>query len=205
MIAVLLAAALAATPPPSYLVERVVSVAGQTRRVSVYRDGVVALVSRRSPTAEPQVVRVPLDPAELRTLIEVVDESYDELARAGTLGEAPGASTVELRVAPVDKPPLILRLPFSGVKTVAAAHLLQTLDALETRLASDQPYREVFDAWIPTPGERVELKDGRVVEVLDVLESGGGLMVSVRDGTNPTSRFIALDELRRQAVRRVRP
>lgn len=201
---VLCAATAAATaPPPTYLVERVVTTIGGARRVSVYRDGTAVLVTT-VPGNPPQVRKQRLGPAELRALIQTINESYTDLQREGSMGDAPGANTVEWRLAPPDRPVFRLRLPFAGVPMLAAARLARALDDVERKIVEGGPEREDFSAWEPEQGERVELADGRVVEVLETLSGTLGLVVRVRAADALTSEFFDLAELRRQAVRRVR-
>jgi len=49
------------------------------------------------------------------------------------------------------------------------------------------------------------LEDGRTVEVRGLTNSGAGVLVGVQVVDNPIGQVFLLDELRRQAVRRVRP
>ena len=58
---------------------------------------------------------------------------------------------------------------------------------------------------MPEVGERVELEDGRIVEVTELFDSGDGPLARVKVGEGPVTLFMTLDELRRTAVRRVRP
>ncbi|MBI4916738.1 MAG: hypothetical protein HY825_12895 [Acidobacteria bacterium] len=211
MIAALLAAAVAtatpgpaAVPAPTYLVERVVTVHATVRRLSVFRDGTIVLVHRPA-AGEPTVVNVRLEPVELRVVAQVVEESYGELLRRERIPDSLGDGWVELRLAPIDRPPLIVRLPMSGAPSYGAARLEKALDELETRLASGRPARENLALWMPEVGERVELEDGRTVEVTELFDSGDGPLARVKVGEGPVTLFLTLDELRRTAVRRVRP
>jgi hypothetical protein len=63
--AVVLVAAAAAPAEPTYIVERVVTVAGEVRRTSVFRNG-VAVVVREKPGEDKRVLRQPLTEVELR-------------------------------------------------------------------------------------------------------------------------------------------
>lgn len=193
----------ATAAPPSYLVERVVTTIGGTRRVSVFRDG-AAVVVTKPPGKAPQVQKQRLGPAELRALIQTIEESYTDLQREGSMGDAPGANTVEWRLAPPDRPVLTLRLPFAGVPMLAAARLARALDDVERKIVEGGPEREDFSAWEPEQGERVELVDGRIVEVLETLSGTLGPVVRVRAADALTSEFYDLSQLRRQAARRVR-
>ncbi len=202
--ALVLAAVAAATPaaPPSYLVERVVTVNGASTRVSVFRNG-VAVLARAAAGGEPSVVRQPLTEVELRVLTQVVEECYPELARFAGMGQSPVAGTVDLRLAPPDRDPLALRYPVTAAPGVAASRLAQALDALESRLAKATGTREDLRAWEPKVGERVELEDGRTVEIVDVMDANGSLVVRAQIGAGPASMFVGVEELRRIAVRRV--
>jgi len=205
VIAALLAVAAAtATPAPTYLVERVVTINGAVRRVSVFRDGTTVL-AYRMPGAEPIVVNVRLEPVELRVVAQVVDESYAELARRERVPDALGEGSIELRLAPLDRVPLTIRLPMTAAPSFGAARLEQALDQLEARLASGRPERENLSLWMPQIGERVELEDGRIVEVTELYDSGDGLLARLRVGEGPVAMFMRVDELRRAAVRRVKP
>lgn len=213
MIGLLLAAATAmatatpapaGAPAPTYLVERVVTVNAVVRRVSVFRDGTIVLV-HRMPGGEPMVVNVRLEPVELRVVAQVVEESYTELLRRERIPDALGDGWIELRLAPIDRPPLTVRLPMSGAPSFGAARLEQALNELEARLASGRPERENLALWLPEVGERAELEDGRVVEITELYDSGEGPLVRLKVGAGPVMVFMKVDELRRAAVRRVRP
>ncbi len=203
--ALLLAAAAAQTPtapPPTYLVERVVTVGDVATRVSVFRNG-VAVLARGSAGKPPAVVRQPLTEVELQVLTQVVEECYPDLARFAAMGEAPVSGTVELRVAPVGRQPLALRFPLTAAPGVAASRLTQALDALASRLAATPVTREDLRAWEPRVGERLELEDGRTVEIIDLMSTNDTLLVRAQVGDGPASVFMSVDELRRLAVRRV--
>jgi hypothetical protein len=202
--AVLLIAAAtpAPSPPPSYLVERVVTVGGASTRVSVFRSG-VAVLSRSEAGGAPAVVRQPLTEVELRVLAQVVEECYPELVRFGDLGRGPGEGTAELRLAPEGREPLVVRFALTAAPSLASDRLTRTLDGLQARLERTTVTREDLRGWTPAAGELVELEDGRVVEVLDVISGEGGLMVHAQVGDGPVSIFLSADELRRLALRRV--
>jgi hypothetical protein len=201
VIGLVLALAVQVSPPPSYLVERVVSSETGTRRVSVFRDGTAVLVVRPR-VGEPRLVKTSLTQVEFGALLQVVEEAYRGLEQAAP-SEAPGEATVELRLAPPGHAPLIVRYALSAVPTVGAVRAGQAMDALETRLASPHPTREDLSGWLPQVGDRVELEDGRVVEVTDVLTAGAAPLIRVRVGQGPVVAFFKLDELRRLAVRRL--
>lgn len=200
--ALLLVLAAAANPEPTYVVERVVTVDGAVTRVSLFRNG-MAVLARSNAGREQPVVRQPLTPIEVRVLTQVVEECYPELARSAGLGGAPGDATIELRLAPRDRAPLAIRLPLNGVPTVAAARLGKALDGLEARLTRTNVSREDLSDWEPAVGDRVQLEDGRIVEVLDVVATGDTVTVHVRVGDGPGSLFLSDIELRRLALRRV--
>jgi len=200
--AVLLAAL--AVAPPSHLVERVVTTPQQTRRVSVFRDG-TAVVALRQGLDEPHVIRQELQPLELRVLLQVIDETYQDLARLRPPEFAPGGTWVELRLAPSERAPLVVRLPLAGTPHAAVVRISQALDGIENRLLADPVDRENLSSWAPAVGERVRLEDGRVVEVRSISGSEVGVIVTVEVVGNPVRQVFMLEELRRQAVRRVVP
>jgi hypothetical protein len=211
VIAALLAAAVvtatpgpAAPPAPTYLVERVVTVRATVRRLSVFRDGTIVLV-HRSPGDEPKIINVRLDPIELRVVAQVVEESYRELLRRERIPDALSEGWVELRLAPLDREPLSVRLPVSGAPSYGAARLQQALDELEIRLLSGRPARDNLSLWVPQVGERVELEDGRVVEITEMFDSADGPVARLRVGEGPVALFMTVEELRRSAIRLVRP
>ncbi|HVN76927.1 MAG TPA: hypothetical protein VMT19_11455 [Thermoanaerobaculaceae bacterium] len=203
MIAAIVLALAAATPaPPTYVVERVVTQGQSSTRVSVFRNG-VAVLARGGPGTTPSVVRQPLTDVELRVIEQVVAECYPDLARFAGMGEAPVAGCVELRLAPADREALVVRFPVSAAPGFAASRLTQALDALERRLAKTAVTREDLRGWEPKVGERVELEDGRVVEIVDVMSAGDKVVVQAQVGDGPASIFVSADDLRRMAVRRV--
>ena len=86
---------------------------------------------------------------------------------------------------------------------MAASRLTQALDGLEARLTRVNVTREDLRDWEPTIGDRVELEDGRTVEVLDFLISGETVLIRAQVGEGPASIFLSAEELRRRALRRV--
>ena len=205
MIAALaLAIAVATVPPePTYLVERLVTVAGEVRRTSVFRNGVAVAVRQRA-GEERRLVRQQLTDLELQVIVQVAEEAYADLGRFAGPGQSPGLGTVELRLAPPGKEPLVVRVPAGTVALLGEAHLGQALDGLEAVMAKLSGTREDLRGWQPKVGERVELEDGRVVEVLEVLPNGADLLVRAQVGDGPASIFVTDEELRRMAVRRVK-
>jgi hypothetical protein len=197
------ALALVAAVTPTYVVERVANVAGEVRRVSVYRDGSAALV--RTVGAEKSVARQTLAQVELDALTQIVGESYDDLARFASFREVPGTEAVELRLAPPGRDALTVRLAGAAVPALASVRLLRALDDLEARLTLGRSEREDLRVWLPQVGERVELEDGRIAEVVEVLEANETQVVRVRVNDGPLNVFYPLAELRRLAVRRVKP
>lgn len=200
---VVLLVAAAATPEPSYIVERVVTVDGETRRISIFRNGVAA-VAREKAGQEKLLLRQQLTEVELQVLTQIVEESYPDLARLGSPGQSPVAGTVELRLAPTGREPLVMRFPPSGVQALGAARIGQALDGLEGRMTRPGGIREDLRGWQPTVGDWLELEDGRTVEVIEVLQNGPDLLVRAQIGNGPASIFISDEELRRIAVRRVK-
>jgi hypothetical protein len=200
--ALLLALAAAAAAPPTYLVERVVTLGSGSTRISVFRNG-VAVLARGGPSVEPTVVRQQLSDPELQVLTQVVGECYPELVRFGDLGSGPGAGEAELRLAPEGKDPLVIRFALTAAPSVASSRLSRALDGVQARLEKTNVSREDLRDWMPAVGERVELEDGRVVEVLEVLPVESGALVRAQVGDGPASIFVSADELRRLALRRV--
>jgi hypothetical protein len=96
-----------------------------------------------------------------------------------------------------------VRFPAGTVPVLGAARLGQALDGLEARMSRFAGTREDLSAWQPKVGEWVELEDGRIVQVLEVLPNPPGQVVRLQIGDGPASVFMSDDELRRQAVRRV--
>jgi len=211
VIAALLATAVATATPgpamapaPTYLVERVVTFHATVRRLSVFRDGTIVLVHRPRDD-EPTIVNVRLDPLELRVVAQVVEESYRELLRRERIPDGLAEGSIELRLAPIDRPPLTVRLPVSGAPSYGAARLQQALDELEVRLLSGRPARDNLSLWMPQVGERLELEDGRIVEITELFDTGDGPVARLRVGEGPVALFMTLQELRRSAIRLVRP
>ncbi len=175
---------------------------GTSTRVSVFRNG-VAVLARGASGGTPAVIRQPLTPVELQVLTQVVEECYPDLVRFGDLGRGPGEGTAELRLAPEGKEPLLIRFALTAAPSLASSRLTRALDALEARLERTPVSREDLSGWTPAVGDRLELEDGRTVEVLDVVSGGLGLVVHVQVGDGPVSLFLDVDELRRLALRRV--
>lgn len=194
--------ALADGPPPTYLVERVVHVNGEVRRVSVFRDGSFALAWSR-PGQEKTVLRRTLLPSELDVMVQVVGESYSEVSKQVGLAEGAGSALVELRVAPPGREPVVVRYPLESALNLVASRLCKALDELEAVLLSGKPVREDLRRWQPQVGEWVELEDGRLVSIIESLEAGAGLIYRLQIGDGPASVYMPAEELRRLAVRRV--
>jgi hypothetical protein len=202
--ALALGIALAApAPQPTYIVERVVRIGDEIRRTSVFRNGVAVVVREKGGTRT-HFARQALTEVELRVIIQVTDEVYADLkGYAGSL-EGPGIGTVELRLAPPGKEPLTVRLPVSSVEVLGAARIGQALDGLEAEMDRFHGAREDLRQWVPQVGERVELEDGRIVKIIEVLYSEKGVVFHLQIGDGPTSIFMTDEALRRVAVRRVK-
>jgi hypothetical protein len=201
--ALLLVAAAAAVADPTYVVERVVTVGGEVRRTSVFRNG-VAVVSRERAGEKKRVLRQPLNEIELQVLTQIVEESYPDLKRFGSVGQSPVEGMVDLRLAPPGKDPLAVRFPLAGVQTLGATRIGQALDGLEARMTGPGGIREDLRGWQPSRGEWLELEDGRVGQVIEVAPNGPDLLVRVEIGTGPASIFVSDEELRRITVRRIK-
>ncbi|HLE61300.1 MAG TPA: hypothetical protein VI700_07170 [Thermoanaerobaculaceae bacterium] len=201
--AVVLVAAAAAPAEPTYIVERVVTVGAEVRRTSVFRNG-VAVVVREKAGEEKRVLRQPLTEIELQVLTQIVDESYPDLARFGSVGQSPVEGMVDLRLAPPGREPLVARFPLAGVQVMGAARIGQALDGLEARMTRPGGIHEDLRDWQPNVGDWLELEDGRVVQVIEVLPNGPSFLVRAQIGTGPASIFTSDEELRRMAVRRIK-
>lgn len=201
MIALLVAASLSVSTP-TYLVERVAASGERTRRVSVFRDG-TAVLALREGSEKPAVTRRRLDPVVLQSLKQVVEESYPELREFAGFEGAPGEAHVELRLAPTGLEALIVRLPVASVPSLAGARLMRAIDDVDAWLATYQPGQEDLSRWQPEVGQKVELADGTIVQVLALLNEGN--VVQVRVGEGPSQIFFDLEELRERAVRRLSP
>jgi hypothetical protein len=191
-----------ATPEPTYIVERVVTMGGEVRRTSVFRDGMAVVVRKRQGEHQ-HLVRQRLADIELQVIAQVTEEAYPDLVRFASPGQGPGLGTVELRLAPPGKQPLTVRFPAGTVAVLGAARLGQALDGIEARMSRFGGAYEDLRDWQPEVGEWVELEDGRVVQVLEVLSSPPGQIVRLQIGDGPASVFMSDDELRRLAVRRI--
>lgn len=202
---VLLAIALAlATPPePTYLVERIVLIGSETQRVTLFRDGTGVLV-RRDGAGHEDLRHVQVGELVYGQIEQVVRDVYPEMTKFATMGEGPGGGSVELRLAPPELVPLVFRLAVAASPSAATARLGATLDALEERILTGKAPPEDLRLWEPRSGERVELDDGRVVTILDVMAtaSGGGV-VWFRGDSNLMNESLDVEDLRRRAVRRV--
>ncbi len=203
MIAAALLVVLVAGSPPSYLVERVVTTGTETRRLSVFRDGVAVLATGAG--EQRRVVRLGLEPVELRSLLQLLDECAGELGTLPPAVPRPGEGSVELRLAPPEREPVVVRHSLAEVPSAAEARLTQALDAIETLLAARQPGWEDLRGWQPAVGDVVELDDRRVVRVVELLAGSETPLARVMVGDGPLTIVFAVDELRRHAVRRVSP
>jgi len=200
MTALLLVLALGGAPP-TYLVERVAASAEVSRRVSVFRDG-TAVLAVRPAGGEPQLVRRRLDPVALRSLLQVIDETYQDLREFAGFEGGPGEARVELRLAPPGREPLEVDLPVAAVRSLAGSRVMAAIDDVDAWLSSYRPGQEDLGLWQPEAGERVELADGTVVEVLAVFNDGQ--VVQVRVGEGPAEMYYEVGELRARAFRLVR-
>jgi hypothetical protein len=203
MIAALFLVAAAAAADPTYVVERVVTVGGEVRRTSVFRNG-VAVVAREKAGEKKRVLRQPLNEIELQVLTQIVEESYPDLTRFGSVSQSPVEGMVDLRLAPPGREPLTLRFPLSGVQSLGVARIGQALDGLEARMTGPGGIREDLRGWQPNVGDWLELEDGRVGQVIEVAPNGPDFLVRVEIGTGPASIFVSDEELRRITVRRIK-
>lgn len=192
---------LAAPPEPSYLVERIVSVGTETRRVTLFRDG-VGVVVRRDAGGSEDLRHVEVGGLVLGQMEQVVREVYPGMVQFVAMSQGTGAGSVELRLAPHGQAPLVLRLAVEAAPSAATARLIAHLDALEERILSGKPPAEDLRAWEPRSGELVELDDGRVVTILDVIGTTDGVWgVRFRVGDSPASEILEMEDMRRRAVR----
>ncbi len=203
MIAATLLLVLAAGTTPSYLVERVVSAGAETRRLSVFRDGVAVLATGAG--EQRRIVRFSLQPVELRSLLQLLEECVGELEALPPVAPRPSEGTVELRVAVPGRGPVVVRHSLAEVPSAAEARLAQALDAIETLLAARKPEWQDLRGWQPAVGDTVELDDGRVVRVVELLAGSETPLARVQVGDGPLVMMFAVDELRRHAVRQVTP
>jgi len=203
VIAALLLAAVAAGPTPSYLVERVVTTGAETRRLSVFRDGVAVLATGES--EQRRVVRLGLQSVELRSLLQLLEECHADLAALPPATPRPGEGSVELRVAAPGREPVTVRRNLAEVPSAAEARLTQALDAIETTLAARDPSWQDLRGWQPAVGDVVDLDDGRRVRVIELLSGSETPLARVLVGDGPVTIVYDLDELRRHAIRRVVP
>ena len=202
LLALVLAAA--PTPEPSYVVERVVTVGGELRRVTLFRDG-TGVVKRRSATGEETLRHTPVGELVQAQIEQVVREVYPEIAEFSSMGRGPEGGSAELRLAPPGLAPLTVRISLTAVLSASAARLGATLDALEERVLAGKPPAEDLRTWEPALGERVELDDGTVLTVVTVIDTpAGGQTVQVRQGSSPITVFLDVADLRLRAVRRIR-
>jgi len=187
---------------PSYLVERLATIDGTAQRISVFRDGTAALV-RRKPSAEADVVEHRLGVTEQQVMTQVVSECYAELQEYVPEGEDRGSEWVELRLAPPDREPRVIRFPSGSLRSLNAGRLSRALDDLEMELKSDRNRRDDLSTWQPEVGQRLLMEDGRVLEVSELIEASGGVVYHMTVIGAPASQFWSLDELRRRGSRLV--
>ena len=203
MIAATLLVVLAAGSTPSYLVERVVTTGTETRRLSVFRDGVAVLATGSG--EQRRVVRLSLEAVELRSLLQLLEECVGELEAVPQAAPRPSEGTVELRVAAPGHEPVVVRHSLAELPSAAEARLAHALDAIETALASRKPEWQDLRGWQPAVGDVAELDDGRTVRVVELLAGSETPLARVMVGDGPLVIVFAVDELRRHAVRRVTP
>jgi len=199
-----LALVMAAMAEPTAIVERVVTIGGATRRVSVFRDGTVVL-AMTSPEGKKEIVRRKLSEIELEVLKQVVSESHVELSESPLRPERVEGPAIELRLTPEGRGPLKVRLPLGMTAPLAVGKVNQALDELEKVLGEGPAEREDLSTWAPETGDRLELDDGTKVVVLEVTTDGTDTVVRVGEEDAPVSIYFELSELRRRAVRRVHP
>ncbi len=202
MIAGVLLMLAAQAPPPSYIVERVVVEDMRSERVSVFRDGSAVLV-RRASGAPPVIRRQLLAPPEVRVYLQLAREVYDDLRVFSSAGDAPGDARLEIRVAPPGREAVVVAMPVTAVPSVAARRVMQAMDDLAAALDELPGDREDLSAWQPTPGERLLLRDGTEVTVMEVHPGSTAPVVEVSSAGGAVRTFYDLDELRELALRRV--
>ncbi len=192
----------AAAPPPSFIVERVVVEGPRSERVSVFRDGSAVLV-RRDGAAAPVIRRQVLAPAELRVYVQLAEEVYAELRTFSSAGDAPGDARLEIRVAPPGRDAVEVTMPVTAVPSVAARRVMQAMDDLAAVLDELPGDREDLSAWQPKPGERLLLRDGREVMIVEMHPGSTAPIVEVSTAGGAVRLFYDLDELRELALRRI--
>ncbi len=192
----------AVAPAPSYLVERLVSIGGEVQRVSVFCDGTAVLVMR-SADAEPKLLEANLNAVERRVIEQAVADCVVELERLGTTSDVEGPDWIELRLAPPGRAPLVVRTPVNAIRSLQASRLMGMLDNLQQELKAGRRTREDLSAWVPEMGQRVEIEDGRILEVADWVDVTSDAPVLLHVVGAPVSEYWALAELRRRAVRLV--
>jgi hypothetical protein len=197
------AAAFGPGPAPSYLVERVVTTGVETRRLSVFRDGVAVLAAGAG--EQRRVVRLGLQSVELRSLVQLLGECLPELAALPPATPRPGEGSVELRLALPAHEPVTVRRSLAEVPSAAEARLAQALDAIETTLAARDPSWQDLRGWQPAVGDVVDLDDGKRVRVVELLAGSETPLARVLVGDGPVTIVYDIDELRRHAIRRVAP
>lgn len=202
-LALILALCLGDTAPPTYFVERVLRVGDEVRRVSIFRDG-NAVLAWSKPGQDKIVLKRTMTDAELEVIAQVVGESALELRSGAAVGQEVGEASIEVRLAPRGGEPLVVRYPLAAVPMRWASRLGKMLDEIETTLLTSKPGAEDLREWTPTVGEWVELQDGRVCLIAETHDGGGSTIYRVQVGDGPVSVYMVLDELRQQAVRRVR-
>ncbi len=202
MTAGLIAVLLAVAPAPTYLVERIVTRQEGVHRVSVFGDGVL-VVADTPAGGTPTVRRRTLNQVELAVIRGVVAECYETLLDGRYRLEEPAGEGVEVRLAPPGREPMRAVVGLFSVRPLPIARLEQALDELEATLAEGPAVRGDFSTWQPRVGERLELVDGRVVTVLELLAGDEGVVVNLQVGDGPACVYMFLEELRGRVVRRV--
>lgn len=194
------------TPPPpvTYLVERIVTVGEDSRRLSVFLDGTAVLVRRAGGTVVEELHRE-LSPVEQKMIGQVVTECAAELDRAGVFDRGPGSATVLLRLAPLGREPRSWTLPLAAVPNLATARLTGALDELERVLSRHEASRDELGNWQAAPGDRLELEDGRTVTILELRDTESGPVAKVQVGAGPLTFYASTSDLRRMAVRLLQP
>jgi hypothetical protein len=157
---------------PSPVVERIVTVAGRTARLSLF-DNREAVVSIHGPDRSAKLRRRRLSEHEYVGYLGAVTSNLDAVEEAA--GEAQLFSEGgkgRITIYRPGHPPLVIHYSPLQTPSLAIGRLVAVLDDLEKVVLATNPSFDALNRWSPRVGDRVEMVNGQTATVTEVHPRG---------------------------------
>ena len=167
---------------PRAVLERFVSTAVHDVRVSLFDNRVaVVSVSQNGKTVLFRKTRLPI--TEYRIYLQATERDAALIDAERSSNPVRSASSAA-KIFVSTEPGRVFEVSFSplAVLELPLARLNALVDDLQQRVVQSHPYEEQLFAWKPTPGDRVEFKNGQLATLVEVRV--GGDLVFRHDRTN---------------------